>query len=534
MTKIKPLHPRCSVLPCCTQKTSHSKEKSFKDIKPCFYILTGEGDAFLRCMVSRIGDEVMVLQKDGSIVFVNQATIENLGYSQKAILKKNAADFFKEKITIDQWQKKYFEELKKKKKPISYIIERILKGGKTQTVEIVAVYMPYQSAEYVLFVSRDITARLELQKQLAESEDRYRLLTEQAVDGIFTVDLEGRVLYVNNAAKQIVNVPSSPKKNHFINYIDKKSIAKVWKCFHKVKKGSSVIRCELNIVDKHRRIVPVEFTASPILKDGKLIQIMLIIRDISKRKQLEHLLTESEKTKVLQHFIEGTTYEIYHPLKGLLDHSKNLINKYENRPFEYIGFKEYKDIMRTLGNMRDQIQYCFDTTNRLLDINRRKIGLKIKLSHINTHIRDAIKMLQYQKEVLDIQFQLKLAVHLPPVAIDPIEASQMITNVLTNALQSIPSGGIVSLKTTRLKKSNMVQIECQDNGIGIPKENLPRVFEPFFTTKHRGLEKSSGLGLAIVHSIVKTYGGDISIASDLRHGTTVKIILPISQAPKNV
>jgi len=78
-----------------------------------------------------------------------------------------------------------------------------------------------------------------------------------------------------------------------------------------------------------------------------------------------------------------------------------------------------------------------------------------------------------------------------------------------------------------MRKDNMVRIECRDEGVGIPQENLSRVFEPFFTTKHRGLEKSSGLGLAIVYSIVSSYRGEVVVKSDLRKGTTLTILLPL-------
>ena len=73
----------------------------------------------------------------------------------------------------------------------------------------------------------------------------------------------------------------------------------------------------------------------------------------------------------------------------------------------------------------------------------------------------------------------------------------------------------------------MIRVDCQDDGVGIPKELLPKVFDPFFTTKPRGIDKSSGLGLYIVYSTVKSYKGEIFIKSDHRKGTTVTMLLPV-------
>ncbi len=512
------------------KKIKSSSQKLFSQKnseKLLAYFPVEELDVFHN-MVNQIGDEVMVIRKDGRIVFVNEATVRGLGYSKKTILQRSITEFFKEKMSLSQWQKTHLEELKKKKKPASYIIDRVARNGKVQTIDSTAVYMAYKSHEYVLWVARDITEQTTLQKKLQESEDRYRLLSEQAADGIFALDLKGRIVYVNKVGATIVDEPSSKRKEvFFIDYVEKNSQEKAWKCFRRVKNGVSVVRYELNIVDKERKVIPVEFAAAPIYKEGKVIQIHLVVRDISRKKQMEHLVHEASKMKALQHFIAGTTYEIYHPLKGLLDHAQKLIDKYKKRDFEYIGFKEFKDIMRTLETMRDRIKYCFDTTNRLVSINKRKVGMNGNFCEVNRVIQEVIKLGEHQFTASDIKLKLKLSPNLPPAAIGSLELNQVITNVLTNAIQSIPAGGVIQLKTSYLCEKQTIYIECKDDGVGISKENLSRVFEPFFTTKHRGLEKNSGLGLAIVYSIIKAFYGQLDVISNLRQGTSVKIHLPI-------
>ncbi|MBZ0167155.1 MAG: HAMP domain-containing histidine kinase [Candidatus Omnitrophica bacterium] len=229
----------------------------------------------------------------------------------------------------------------------------------------------------------------------------------------------------------------------------------------------------------------------------------------------------------IQNFISGTTHEIHYPLEGLVKQIDTLIAKYKNRDFEYIGFKEYQQIFETLDNMRDQAQYCFDTTDRLIHISKRKVGLGRNYSDVNKVVRECVQSLKDGINRMDGQIQIKLSPRLLPAAIGEIELEQVVIKVLTNALQALNRGGHIVVRTAYLKTSGRILIECKDDGIGISKDDLARVFDPFFTTKERGLEKSSGLGLAIAYSIIKSFQGNISISSDRKWGTRVKLHLPV-------
>jgi signal transduction histidine kinase len=98
----------------------------------------------------------------------------------------------------------------------------------------------------------------------------------------------------------------------------------------------------------------------------------------------------------------------------------------------------------------------------------------------------------------------------------------------------LPGGGKVQITSRYQKAIDCVRIDCRDDGVGIPKEALSRVFEPFFTMKPRGLEKSSGLGLSIVYSIIKTHQGQVKIKSEYRKGTLVTILLPTYKHKKRI
>jgi len=479
-------------------------------------------------MIDNIGDEVMVIHRDGRIVFANRAATKKLGYPIEVLLRKSVTELFRQKITVSQWQKTYWSRLKKGKVPVSYIVDRVGKGGHIHTVDVTAVYMPYKSGEYMLSVARDITDQLGLQQRLQESMDLYRLMSEQAADGILMVDSNGVVEYANPAACRMVKVdPARVFGMHFKHFVDKQSLPKVRESFRAVMRGLPVVCDEFYIRDRKGKIFPAEFTATPIFKGGKVDRIHTVVRDISRRQELESLHRDAEKMKALQNFIAGTIQEIQYPLKGVLDHSHALVEKYQGRYFEYIGYKEFKEIMQTLGMMHGQVQACFNTTNRLLDISRKKIKMNGTHCDANAVIREAVRRLAQSFETTGVQSRLKLAGQLPAVAIGALELKQVMTHVLTNAIQAMPRGGSVEVRTSCQKVDGKIQIECRDEGVGIAPEDLPRVFEPFFTTKNRGLGQSPGLGLAIAYSLTKSFQGEIVLKSKLRQGTLVKIVFPV-------
>lgn len=514
MTKRNPSSPRQS-----DPFLSHPQDS--------FLIPQGELELF-HYMIDNIGDEVMVIRRDGRIVFANRAAAKLLGYPVKTLLTKRVTDLSREKLTTAQWQKMYWARLKKGRTPVSYIVDRVGREGHVHTVDVTAVYMPYKSEEYMLSVARDITAQLGLQQRLQESMGLYRLMSEQAADGILMIDANGVIEYANPAASRMVKVdPSRVFGMHFKHFVDKQSLLKVKESFRSVVRGLPVVCDEFYIRDRKGKTFPAEFTATPIFKGGKVDRIHTVVRDISRRQELESLHRDTEKMKALQNFIAGTVQEIQYPLKGVLDHSHALVEKYKGRHFEYIGYKEFKDIMQTLGVMHDQVQTCFNTTNRLLDINRKRVKMDRTHCDANAVIREALRRLAQSFETAGVRGRLKLAGHLPPAAVGALELNGVMTHILTNAVQAMPRGGTVEVRTFYQKADGKVRIECRDEGVGIAPEDLPRVFEPFFTTRDRGLGKSPGLGLAVAYSLTKSFQGEIVLKSKLRQGTLVKIVFPV-------
>ena len=225
--------------------------------------------------------------------------------------------------------------------------------------------------------------------------------------------------------------------------------------------------------------------------------------------------------------ISGLAHELDSPLKSILARTKKLINDYKNRDFEFISFKDFKVIISTLEQLERQLEHCSQTTSRMLYVGKRHARLEENNCQINDVIKSVSGDLSQQLQSARIKLVSRLAKELPLATVGPVESHQIIHNVIINAIQAMPGGGVIKVKTYLHKDRGVIGIDVSDEGVGITPDHLSKVFEPFFTTKERGIDKSSGLGLSIIHSIINAVGGSVQIKSSLRKGTTVQISLPV-------
>ncbi len=116
----------------------------------------------------------------------------------------------------------------------------------------------------------------------------------------------------------------------------------------------------------------------------------------------------------------------------------------------------------------------------------------------------------------------KISKALPKTLIDPGQARQIFSNIINNAIQAMPDGGKLTIRS-KMPGPDRVEISISDTGIGIPEENMKKLFEPLFTTRARGI----GLGLSLTRSMVEANGGKIGVKSTKGEGTTFKVVLPL-------
>lgn len=226
--------------------------------------------------------------------------------------------------------------------------------------------------------------------------------------------------------------------------------------------------------------------------------------------QLEKELQRSERLAALGKMAAGVAHELRNPLssiKGLaVLLQSHLSASGKDAETAEMLVKEVERLNRSIGELLDYA----------------KPGqLKREPTAIAEVIRKTVSLIQVDAESYGISITLGLADDLPPVQVDPDKLNQVLLNLLLNALQAMPDGGELSVRTAR--EGRMLVIAITDSGVGISPENLQRVFDPYFTTKSDG----TGLGLAMSAKIVEEHGGVITISSVPDEHTEVRVLLPL-------
>jgi len=240
----------------------------------------------------------------------------------------------------------------------------------------------------------------------------------------------------------------------------------------------------------------------------------------------EHAL-HTEKMASIGKMAAVLAHEINNPLSGILTYAK-LLRKWIGS--EDAGKSRRTDICDSLDLIAAESRRCGDLVKNLLTFSRTT-PMNLQPTNLNRVLAQALRLVQHQLDLANVQVQAHLDQNLPDVNCDGAQIEQVLLALIMNALDAMPQGGNLWLTTTLDRDEEIVRIVVRDDGTGISPEILPRLFEPFLTTKETG--KGVGLGLAIARSILERHNGDIEVQSELGRGTTFTLTLPCDAEPAN-
>ncbi|MGQ9510104.1 MAG: ATP-binding protein [Thermodesulfobacteriota bacterium] len=263
-------------------------------------------------------------------------------------------------------------------------------------------------------------------------------------------------------------------------------------------------------------------------KQGKIEKHLESLELTNKKLQeAQEELIRSEKLASIGRFAAGVAHEVGNPLGSILGYtsllSKEGIDKEEEK--EYLKRIE-KEIERINRIVRELLDYA------------RPTKFEIKEVEVNQVIENTLSLLSYQKSFKNIETKLDLKPNLSLIRGDDSWLSQVFMNIILNAIDAMPHGGTLRIKTDEFiagdgistkfsKGDHLVRIQFSDTGLGIKKEDLKKIFDPFFTTKDP--DKGTGLGLSVSLRIVESLGGEIRVESEPEKGSTFEVYFPISQ-----
>jgi two-component system, sporulation sensor kinase E len=335
-------------------------------------------------------------------------------------------------------------------------------------------------------------------------------------EGVIVTGAGGTIHYLNRAASALFGID----RNESIGQtIDSRIRGLDWES---LTRSGRVVSRDLEIFYPENRYV--NFYVAP-LESGTGVDgddddeafggYVLLLRDITETRQLHREEIESERMNVLTMLAAGVAHEIGNPLNSLHIHLQVIERKLRK--------KAEPGLARELG---DSLQIARDEIKRLDFIVQKFLAAvrpttpQFELSDLNQIARESVEFLGPEIADRGIDVRLQLHAALPRLRLDRDQIKQAFYNLIRNASQAIGSGGALIIRTDF--DDQQVRISFADTGQGISPEELGKVFEPYFTTKKTG----SGLGLLIVHRIVREHGGEIEFESEEGAGTTVTIYLP--------
>jgi two-component system, sporulation sensor kinase A len=238
--------------------------------------------------------------------------------------------------------------------------------------------------------------------------------------------------------------------------------------------------------------------------------IQTTFRDISERKQTEALLIQSEKLSVVGQLAAGIAHEIRNPLTSLKGFTQLLKGKYSSD-------SEYFDIMLT------ELDRINSIVTELMMVAKPQI-VQYRATNVTGIMISVIQLLESQAILNNVRIQLDSSDYPSPyVYCDENQLKQVFINIMKNAFEAMPEGGI--LKIIQQQNAGDLLLRFVDQGVGISHDHMPKLGDPFFTTKPHG----NGLGLMVCYKMIEAHQGTLSIHSEPGEGTTVDIMLPLAQ-----
>ena len=483
-----------------------------------------ESEERYRSLVEGLGALVATFEPEGKFTSVNQAVETMLGFRPEEVVGKHFTDFVSEKSRAE----------------VMAQAERI-GGGQAVRGQAALVHRDGRlvDVEYnmspalrdgrvveVRGVTWDMTERKRLERLLRESEQRYRVVVENAGEVIAVVDEQGVFQFMNNTAGR--RLGGSPRDfigksmwDLFPAEIAERQVSDIRDVVSSGQGrnfvGLSQVKDELRWYDT---------TIEPLCdSEGKVTAGLVIARDIHELKQaqeeletLRERMMRAEQLASLGTLSATLAHELTQPLTVIRLSIQNSLNDLEAGAG---GARALEDLRDGLG----EVSHATSIVERFRNFARRsseKITGKIALSHVMDRV---VRLLAESARRANVVLDVEGLDDLPPMDARERDLEQLFFALLQNAIQAADGSDESHVTISGVRKGHQVELRLADDCGGICPEDRERIFEPFYTTKPPG--EGTGLGLCIVQRVVAQAGGDIRVESQWGRGTTFVVTLPI-------
>jgi PAS domain S-box-containing protein len=505
------------------------RRRAADELKAAYEELQRSRD-FFQNVFNAAGDGMYVTDDLGTIEFANSAVHEMLGYEPGELIGKSGMD-----ITADVPGMESDPALENMIYYTDYdqTFETFFlrKDGSRVPVEsrVTNVQEGQQASPALIFILRDITQRKQAEDEIHRARDYFESILKTSPDAVFVVNDEGIIVMANESVYDIHGYrPEELVGTHVttLAVVDEIAFERSYAMMEQLNDEGIVRNVACEHVRKDGTIIQVEASHALLRNpDGTVSGSISSIRDVTQRKRIEGQLRQSQKMEAMGTLAGGIAHDFNNILAAI------------------IGYTELsRDIVADEHIRRnlDQVLLAADRAKNLVRqilTFSRKAEPERKPLLVHTVVREALKLMRSTvPKTIQIQSDI---VDVPQVIVgDTTEVHQVVMNLCTNSVHAMQeNGGLLrvgldavdispasSAAFNDMPPGRYVRLSLSDTGTGIPPEICGRIFDPFFTTK--AVDKGTGMGLAVVHGIVKSYGGEITVDSTPGKGTLFTVLLP--------
>jgi PAS domain S-box-containing protein len=503
-----------------TAELLHSNEQLLMEISQRKRVeeALSQSEERYRRLVEDSFDGIFV-HRGGKIEFANSRLYEMLGYEPEEL---QGADYLV--MYPPDYRPLIHERCRARidgqSVPTQYEVRLQRKDGSAFDAELNARIVRFAGQSAVQVCLRDITERKRVDEALRESEEKYRLVVENAGDAI-VVAQNGIVRFVNPRAREIAGYEDGDLKSRpFLDFIhpdDRRMVAQRY--VDRLKGEPLRDPYHFRVMAKDGSTIWVEVKAVFINWEG-MPATLNFVSDITTKRRIEEELLKIEKLGSISILAGGLAHDFNNILTAIMGNISvaKMYLTAQDRVFDRLSDAE-KACLRAQG-----------LTQQLLTFAKGASPVK-KLCALSELLQESC---QFAIGGSKARCEFSLPPDLWATEIDEGQINQVLHNLVINAEHAMPHGGVVSVSAENtviteenslpLQDGKYVKVSIKDRGIGIPEQHLSKIFDPYFTTKHRG----SGLGLATSYSIIKNHDGLITVESELGVGTTFDVFLPAS------
>ncbi|GAA4448624.1 hypothetical protein GCM10023189_06760 [Nibrella saemangeumensis] len=497
-----------------------------------------------RALIEHSSDVIIISDKDGIERYVSPSVVRVLGYQPEELLSRSQY-LLHHPDDRDRVRKTFFDFVTSCcATPIVFSFRFLHKNGTWRWIEATASnQLENPLIQGIILNFRDISDRKELEAQIERNAERFRAMIANIADFIQIFDKNGKLLFTSKPTIYPVEVIN--QSDELLWWVHPEDRPRVTEAFHKIVSGEiPEVKAEYRTIDENGVMRYVETYASNQFDNEAVGGLLTNIRDITERKEFEEVLRQAkEKAETDAREIERSNLEIRlknRELKKLND-EKNELMQMVTHDLKNPLYNLQHEARSILANPDEAVQHTAQVlrcADKMLSLITNFLSIhSIESGRILMHF-EPVDLLEQINRVVQLyeealrQKRLSVTINWPggPTAIrtDENAVSQVLDNLVSNAIKYSPVGASVSIDVTRAEESLIIRV--QDEGTGIPLDEADKLFRKFsrLSTRPTAGESSNGLGLAIAKKLVHLLQGDIWYENHAGKGATFAFELPVN------